>query len=214
MSSAERPPAEVFCLDCGPEAVLERDPALPVLRCVSCGALTEIPALPLFVVTGASGVGKTTVTGLLRRLLPECVVFEGDPINQIAALGWGVFQDTWLRVAAEVALNGRATVLCTSVMPDALDVLPARKLLGPVYFGNLDCPDEILAARLRARPSWRNSSTDEVVATHQRFAAWLRGHIDPTWDTSKLTPDETAQRIAAWVRAHLAAGGAPRTPLS
>ena len=199
-SAAEQSPGEVFCLDCGPRAVLERDPAALVLRCASCGAVTEVPALPLFVITGASGAGKTTVTPALRRLLPECVVFEGDPISQVATLGWDVFRDTWLRIAHEVALNGRVTVLCTSLRPDALDALPARKLLGPVHFGNLDCPDDVRAARLRARPSWRHSGTEEAIATHQRFAAWLREHIDPTWDTSALTPDETAERIATWVR--------------
>jgi chloramphenicol 3-O-phosphotransferase len=94
-------------------------------------------------------------------------------------------------------------VLCTSLLPDQLESLPARKLTGPIFFCNLDCPDDELAARLRARPSWRHSSTQEVILTHQRFAAWLREHIDPTWDTSTLTPDEAAERIAAWIRPQL-----------
>ena len=200
MTILERPPDEVFCLTCGPEAVLARDPAAPVLRCASCGAVTAVPALPLFVVTGASGAGKTTVTGPLCRLLPECAVFEGDLVNQIAALGWDMWRDTWLRVAHGVAQGGRPTVLCTSLLPSQLESLPARKLLGPIHFANLDCPDDVLAARLRARPAWRRTSTDEVIANHQRFAAWLREHIDPTWDTSTLTSDEVAARVAAWVR--------------
>ena len=203
MTTLGRPPSEIFCLTCGPGAVLERDPAAPLLRCASCGAEAEVPALPLFVVTGASGAGKTTVTVPLRRLLPECEVFEGDPISQIAALGWHVFGDTWLRIAHGVALNGRSTVLCTSHIPSRLEACPARKLLGPIRFCNLDCPDDVLAARLRARPSWRHSNTEEAILTHQRFAAWLREHIDPTWDTSTLTPGEAAERIAAWIRPQL-----------
>jgi hypothetical protein len=205
MSAPERPPDEVFCLTCGPVAVLARDPAAPVLRCASCGALTEVPALPLFVVTGASGAGKTTVTALLGRLLPECAVFEGDLINQIAALGWDMWRDTWLRVAHGIALTGRPTVLCTSLLPSQLESLPARKLLGPIHFCNLDCPDDVLAARLRARPAWRHTNTEEAILNHQRFAAWLREHIDPSWDTSTLAPDEAAERVAAWVRSQLSA---------
>ena len=203
MSAPERPPGEVFCLTCGPGALLERDLAAPVLRCRACGALTEVPALPLFVVTGASGSGKTTVTGPLCRLLPECAVFEGDLINQAAALGWDMWRDTWLRLAHGVAQGGRATVLCTSLLPSQLESLPARKLLGPIHFCNLDCPDDVLAARLRARPAWRHTNTEDAVLAHQRFAAWLREHIDPSWDTSGLSPEETAGRIADWIRPQL-----------
>jgi hypothetical protein len=98
-----RPPDEVFCMTCGPAAALDRDPRAPVLRCARCGARQRVPALPLFVVTGASGAGKTTI------------------------------------------------------------------------------------------------------AEHQRFAGWLRTNIQPCYDTSALTPDETAAQIAAWVRHRLAA---------
>lgn len=101
------------------------------------------------------------------------------------------------------ALNGRVMVLCGSLLPDQLDAVPARKLLGPIHFCDLDCPDDVLAARLCARPSWRHSSSETVIAEHQRFAAWLRTHIQPCYDTSALTPDETAAQIAAWIRRRL-----------
>ncbi|HSZ39841.1 MAG TPA: AAA family ATPase [Trebonia sp.] len=198
-----RPPDEVFCMTCGPAAALDRDPLAPVLRCARCGVEEGVPALPLFVVTGASGAGKTTVTGPLRRLLPDCAVFEADLTLQVAALGWETWRDTWLRLAHGEALNGRVMVLCGSLLPDQLDAVPARKLLGPIHFCDLDCPDDVLAARLRARPSWRHSSLETVIAEHQRFAAWLRTHIQPCYDTSALTPDETAAQIAAWIRRRL-----------
>ena len=79
-----RPPDEVFCMTCGPAAALDRDPVAPVLRCARCGAQQRVPALPLFVVTGASGAGKTAVTEPLRRLLPDCAVFEADLTLQVS----------------------------------------------------------------------------------------------------------------------------------
>jgi len=39
-----------------------------------------------------------------------------------------------------------------------------------------------------------------VITEHQRFAAWLRAHIQPCYDTSQLSLDETAERIAFWIR--------------
>jgi hypothetical protein len=121
-----RAPDEVFCMTCGPGAALERDTRAPVLRCPRCGAVQRVPALPLFVVTGASGAGKTTITGPLRRQLPDCAVFEADLTLQVAALGWETWRDTWLRLAHGLALNGRVTVLCGSLMPDQLDAVPAQ----------------------------------------------------------------------------------------
>lgn len=189
-------------MTCGPASVLERDAGAPVLRCPRCGDTLRVPGLPLFVVTGASGAGKTTIMEPLRRLLPDCDVFEADLTLQVSALGWEAWRDTWLLLAHGVALNGRVTVLCGSLLPDQLESLPARKLLGPIHFCNLDCPGEILAGRLRARPSWRlrHGSIETAVLEHQRFAAWLRGHIEPSFDTSKLSPDEAAEHVAAWVR--------------
>jgi hypothetical protein len=200
------PPAEVFCMTCGPDAALRRDPLERTLHCARCGDVQEVPALPLFVVTGASGAGKSTLTGPLRGLLPDCEVVEADATLQVAALGLDIWRDTWLRLAHEVALNGRVTVLCGSLLPSQLEDVPARKLLGPIHFCNLDCPDEVLAERLGARPSWRHAASDTFIAEHLRFAAWLRTHIRPSFDTSVLTPAEAAGEIATWVRTLLATG--------
>jgi hypothetical protein len=72
--------------------------------------------------------------------------------------------------------------------------------MGSIHFCNLDCSDGLLADRLRARPAWRGSSAEAFITEHQRFAAWLRTHIHPTFDTSLLGADEVADRVANWVR--------------
>jgi hypothetical protein len=88
--------------------------------------------------------------------------------------------DTWLQLAYAIALNGRATVLCGSLLPEHLEDLPARRLVGPVHCYTLDCPDAVLAERLRARSAWRASSAEAAIVGHQRFAARLRARIQPT----------------------------------
>jgi hypothetical protein len=193
-------------MNCGPDVAVECHGSA-VLRCPRCGAEQQIPALPLFVITGASGTGKTTVAEPLRCRLPNCDVFDVDAILQVAALGWEVWRSTWLRLVHAVALNGRASVLCGSLLPDQLEALPARKLIGPIHFCTLDCPDAVLASRLRGRPSWRGASAETVVAEHQRFAAWLRANIEPCYDTSLLNPAQAAEQIAAWIRHHLTEAG-------
>lgn len=205
MSHPEKPPDEVFCMGCGPGTILDADPGAHRLRCPRCGGESWLPALPLFVVTGASGAGKSTITGPLRSLLPRCLVVETDVILHVAALGWDTWRNTWLQLAHAAALGGQATVLTGSLTPDQLERLPARKLIGPIHFALLDCPDDVLAGRLRARPAWRASSTEAKIAEHQRFAAWLRARITPSFDTSAAGAAEVADRVAAWVQALLPA---------
>lgn len=196
---AQQPPPLVFCMRCGPETVLQRD-GRQTLRCPRCGAEQPVPALPLLVVTGASGTGKTIITGPLRQQLPGCEVFEADTILHVAALGGDNWRNTWLRLAHAVALNGRTTVLLGSLLPEQLEHLPARTLIGPIHFCTLDCPDDVLAARLSSRPAWRGTSSQAKIAEHQRFAAWLRTHIRPSFDTSTMSIAEAADHVAAWAQ--------------
>lgn len=199
---------------CGPDVILDADPRAHRLRCRCCGTESRLPVLPLFVVTGASGTGKTAITEPLRPLLPGCLVFETDVILHVAALGWDTWRNTWLQLAHAVALGGQATVLTGSFTPDQLEHLPARKLVGPIHFALLDCPDDVLAGRLRARPAWRGTSSEAKITEHQRFAAWLRASITPCFDTSTASAADVAGQIAAWVRARLPATQAPSHPAS
>lgn len=68
--------------------------------------------LPLFIVTGASGVGKTTVMQELRVLLPDFVVFSTDIDNFGSTASKLEYQDRFnllLHFANFVAKSGRGT---------------------------------------------------------------------------------------------------------
>jgi hypothetical protein len=107
-------------------------------------------------------------------------------------------------------------VLCGSLLPSRLETLPARKLVGPIRFCTLECPDTVLAGRLRRRPAWRGTSTKDAIARHQRFAAWLRAHIQPCAQglrcITNVSPDASGplflagKALAAEVIARLAGG--------
>jgi hypothetical protein len=214
MSQPEKPPDEVFCMHCGPGTTLDADAQAHRLRCPRCRDESWLPALPLFVLTGASGAGKSTIPGPLQDLLPGCLVFDTDDILHVAALGWDTWRNTWLQLTHAVALGRRVTVLTGSLTPDQLERLPARRLIGPVHFALLDCPDDILAERLRARPTWRGTSSEAQIAHHQRFAAWLRARITPSFSTGTASAAEVAGQVAGWVKALLPSMPAPSQPTS
>jgi len=199
MGAVADPPTAGFCMQCGPDTSTFAYPADQVLRCAVCGWETRLAQRTLFVVAGVSGSGKTTVAEQLPAYLPECDTFDADLTLRIAELGWDVWRDTWLQLAHAIALNGRTTILCTTFVPDQLEALPSRALVGEIRFCLLDAPDAVLRSRLTARPPWRGS-TPEFIDRQLRWASRLRSHLQPRFDTSILNETETAQSVAAWAR--------------
>lgn len=186
-------------MNCGPGTVMRPGGTRETLCCPVCGGETRRAALPLFVVAGVSGSGKTTMVEALRSRLSEVEIFDADVILHIAALGWETFGNTWLQLAGAIALNGRPTLLCGTLTPEQLVNLPGRGLIGPIHFCLLDPGHEVITTRLRARPAWRGS-TEEFIAQQAGFAESLRTQITPVFDTATLTVADTADAIAGWAR--------------
>jgi hypothetical protein len=131
--------------------------------CPECGRADAAAVMPLFIVTGASGSGKTAVFVPLGRLLRgQCVTFDVDwlldPAGELSGdqpIRWPAFRDAWLAVAHGVAQSGMPTVLLGPLIPPHLDGLPGRRWVGDVRFLLLDCPDDLRRERIQARPPWR-----------------------------------------------------------
>ncbi|HKI24638.1 MAG TPA: hypothetical protein VKA24_14600 [Gaiellaceae bacterium] len=74
---------------------------------------------PLFAVSGATGVGKTTATARLPELVPEVLRLDGDLLwsNEYFDRPESItrFYATWLNVAAAIAENGVSLVFCGAV---------------------------------------------------------------------------------------------------
>lgn len=180
------------------------EPRQGTARCPDCGHVDAAGAVrPLFVVTGASGSGKTAVLAPLARLLAgHAVTFDVDWLIDAATalaggrpVAWPAFRDAWMSVAHGVAQCGTPTVLLGPLIPEHLQDLPARRWVGTIHFLVLDCPDEVRRARIEARPAWRSRDVEEQV----RFGRWLRGNIPDRVDTARGTPEDTARSVATWV---------------
>ena len=99
------------CPNCGEYSVEKNiDTSGPFAVCPHCDYAHPFLMQPLFLISGASGMGKTTVCLSLVSMLKECVVLEKDIL-------WGMvktsptekyisWSNVWLRIAKILANQG------------------------------------------------------------------------------------------------------------
>ena len=164
--------------------------------------------LPLYCLAGPSGTGKSTVARMLvPRLADRVVVLEQDvlwlPALSDPTGNHRLFRSTWLRLAAMIGQNGRAVLLCGTVVPPEFEPLPERALFSCIHYLALTCRADVLARRLRSRPAWRQWDEARIAETLD-YAKWLRATaatMDPPvtlLDTTDSTVEVTAEQVCRW----------------
>lgn len=161
--------------------------------------------LPLYIVTGASGTGKTAVVPHLRPLLPDWDVFETD-ILWDSGDNWEIVKCNWLRIAHSVAQSGRRTLLCGTILPEHIAKCDHFPLFTAVHSLALICNENILRARLEARPEWRSCNLDFIdgqISLNQWLSANAFAAFTPPLslcDTTQQAIEETARHIRDWTQ--------------
>ena len=202
------------CPKCG-DYRAEKDiaPEGPYAICANCGFRHKFIRSPLFVITGASGVGKTTLCLELAAKTKDFVVMDSDILSREEfnepATNYREYRETWLRVCKYISQAGKPVVLCGVGEPTEFEQCIERRYFSDLHYLALICNDHILASRLRKRPMWSDPSNDERVKEQVVFNRWLTsnaGNTEPPMtllDTSEITVDETAAKVERWIRSCL-----------
>ncbi len=107
------------CPGCG-EYSDDKDviPVPPVAICPHCSYGSPFVMLPLFIVTGASGSGKTTAALKLARQIKDVIVLDQDILWNDSFItpddNYKSFRNTWLRMCKNI--NQVGDRLCFSAV--------------------------------------------------------------------------------------------------
>lgn len=178
--------------------------------CLKCDFRHKFVRLPLFILTGASGVGKSTLCLELAAGMKDVVVMESDILWRAEfdepETNYREYRETWLRVCKNISQSGKPVVLCGTGEPTQFEQCTERRYFSMLHYLALICDDHILASRMRKRPMRGTPLHDEFIKEQVAFNRWLQnnaGNTEPPMtllDISKMTVDETAEKVARWIR--------------
>lgn len=159
----------------------------------------------LLLVFGSSAAGKTFALDELRRRNLDAAIHDFDEIGVPAGAdrGWRHrANEDWIGRALDYQAEGRDAVIAGQTPFGEMLASPSAPRLEAISGCLIDCDDDTLAARLRARgPDWLARAGAEL-ADYLAWAEWLRRHAaDPTWEQHVITepPTDVPMRWERWI---------------
>jgi 2-phosphoglycerate kinase len=167
--------------------------------------------LPLFIVSGASGVGKSTISYNLLGKTKDVVILDSDilwreefnkPENN-----YRNYFEMWLRVSKNISQSGKSVVLFGAGLgvPENIEPCIERRYFSKIFYLGLYCSDDLLEKRLKERPQWRRSNNEKFIEDHKKYNNWLKEYgnrHEPEMeiiDTTNKTINETSMEVLNWI---------------
>jgi broad-specificity NMP kinase len=178
--------------------------------CPECGEQISFLFSPLFIISGASGSGKSTICNNLVDKMNEAIVLDCDILWQeefnTPENSYRKFNETWLRLSKNISQSGRPVVLFgAGGIPENIESCIECRYFSNIYYLGLTCSNDILKKRLEERPKWRKSWNKEFIEGQIKFNNWFKeykskmGQKIDLIDTTEETIEETTQRIMLWI---------------
>ncbi len=166
--------------------------------------------LPLFCISGASCVGKSTVCEELFKNEKDYIVLEGDilwsDIYNTPEDDYRAFRTVWMNLCANISQIGLPCVLCGSCTPKQFENLSERGLFSEIHYLAVVCDDEVMMHRMK---HGRNIVDENHIQSSLHFNKWLKENGDKTnpnlelLDTTNLTPAQVAEYVDEWIKSKL-----------
>lgn len=198
------------CFQCGMyHADKTIDPSGPYAICPECGYKHSFQRLPLLIVSGASGTGKTTICQHLTGNVTKAVLLDSDilwrPEFNTPETNYRDYFELWLRLCKNIAQSGRPVVLFGAGVGvlDNLENCVERRYFSLVHYLALVCSDDLLRERLQQRPAWRGTRDASYIEEQVRFNRWFKEYdVQPVInliDTTNSPLEATASQVETWI---------------
>lgn len=178
-----------------------------MIICPECGSKWEFIKKPLYILTGCSGIGKTTMAKELQKITKDFVILDADMFYNI--MPHETDDDYYDQVEQVESLSKNIMQCGKSVvwtMAGNIDKLPRTynsRFFSDIYVLALVCEEQSLRTRMRegrriTDEGWINSSVEYNMffQTHDQI-----GEVKfETLDTEGKSVIEVAEAVLRWMK--------------
>lgn len=161
----------------------------------------------LFVITGASGIGKTTACKILFENEKDYIVMDSDllwsNIYDTPEDNYRTYRELWLRVCSNISQIGMPVVLCGCVTPEQYEECTARKYFTEIIYISIVADKDELINRMKCG---RGITDENWINSSVQFNEWLKDNATKTTpniilvDNTHMNPEEIAEKIDKIIR--------------
>lgn len=177
------------------------------VTCPKCGHVWEYQAFPLYILSGCSGVGKTTTALEIMKRKVDFVVLDADVFSGFLPMQT---DEDWLNrveliesISKSIMQSGRPVLWTMAGCLDKFHQVYNRRFFTDIHCLALVCDEELLELRMRegrgiTDENWIKSSIDynEYFKTHDT----LGDMAFETLDISGKSVEEVADYVIQWVK--------------
>lgn len=169
--------------------------------CPNCNSRWKFKSLPLFILTGCSGVGKTTTAQELQQRETNYIVMDAD-IFTFMGEDYAARAEQLLHFSKNIMQGGKPLMWTMAGALEQLEKSYNRRFFSNIYFLCLVCSDDELVVRMR---NGRGITNEQWIQGSLDHNAYLRAHdeIDDIaydkYDITGKSVQEVADYVDAWI---------------
>lgn len=177
------------------------------ITCPKCGHSWDVLKLPLFVVTGASGVGKTTTVQALQGLTRDFVCLDADFFYNLmpheTEADYLAQTEQAQALSRDIMQCGRPVVWAQAGNIHMLDKTYGARFFGGIYVLALVCGEEELRSRMTegrkiSDKGWIESSVDynRYFMEHDQIGSVAYERLN----VGGMSVDRAARSVENWLK--------------
>ena len=166
--------------------------------------------LPLFIITGASCVGKSSICKILFNHEKSYIVMESDILwNEVYNTpedGYKTYRELWMKLCYNISQIGLPVVLCGCAIPEQFENSKERDKFSDIHYLAVVCDSNVLEERM---VKGRKVTDKNWIKSSIEFNDWLKVNALKTTppiqllDTSTITVEESSVYVDNWIMSYL-----------